>query len=115
MTDEGMNLEDAVMGAAEAPPSMRIEFRDPIARYGADGIDRVTPLLNDPMLAAFAVRVIARAADFGAAERARQVLRTALASLQGPTLSDAQAARLPLQDRRWQSVPPGPVWPDTRR
>ena len=92
VTGETLSLDDAVMGAAEAPPSIRIEYRDQIARYGSDGIDRVTPWLGDPALAAFAVRVIARAADFGAAERSRQVLQTSLATLQGPPRADALSA-----------------------
>lgn len=80
------------MGAAEAPPSHRIEFRDPIARHGSAGIDRVRPWLADPKMAAFAVRVIARAADFGAAEEARRVLRSALTGLLEPARGDAVLA-----------------------
>ena len=80
------------MGAAEAPPSRRIEFRDPIARYGAAGIDRVTPWLSDPKMAAFAVRVIARAADFGAAKEARRALSASLVRLVEPVLGDAKVA-----------------------
>jgi len=80
------------MGAAEAPPSSRIEFRDPIARYGSEGIARVTPWLADPTMAAFAVRVIARAADFGASDQSRRILRACLATLQGPARSDALSA-----------------------
>ena len=74
MADPELTLDDAVMGAAEAPPSIRIEFRDPIARHGLAGIERVVPWLTDPSMAAFAVRVVARAADFGAADDARRVL-----------------------------------------
>ena len=92
MTSEELSLDDAVMGAAEAPPAIRIEFRDPIARYGSDGIDRVTPWLADPSLAAFAVRVIARAADFGAAGASGRALQASLAILQGAARSDALAA-----------------------
>jgi len=80
------------MGAAEAPPSRRIEYRDPIARHGTAGIDRVAPWLGDPKMAAFAVRVIARAAGFGASDQARRVLAGALSSLAEPVLGDATRA-----------------------
>jgi hypothetical protein len=89
MTERVLSLDDAMMGAAEAPPSIRIEFRDPIAQYGVAGIARVMPWLSDPKLSAFAVRVIARAADFDAAAEARRVLQGALAVLTGPARSDA--------------------------
>lgn len=89
MTGRGLSLDDAIMGAAEAPPSIRIEFRDPIARYGVAGIARVMPWLTDPKLSVFAVRVIARAADFDAAAEASRVLLGALAGLTGPARSDA--------------------------
>ncbi len=92
MADRELSLDDAVMGAAEAPPSFRIEFRDPIARHAAAGIERVTPWLTDPKMAAFAVRVIARAADFGAADDARKALQTAVVSLAEPARADALAA-----------------------
>jgi hypothetical protein len=92
VSDIDLSLEEAVIGAGEAPPSRRIEFRDPIARHGSAGIDRVKPWLSDPKMAAFAVRVIARAADFGAADEARRVLSSALSVLVEPGRSDAQIA-----------------------
>src|SRR3954452_8338859 len=102
--DQILSLDDAVMGAAEAPPSIRIEYRDQIARYGAAGIDRVIPWLSDPQLAAFAVRVIARAGDFGARERAVEVLQAAFATVPGHARLDVQAAL--------ETIGPGP--PRTR-
>ena len=92
MADRQLSLDDAVMGAAEAPPDIRIEYRDPIARHGTAGIERVAPWLTDPKMAAFAVRVIARAADFGAADDARRALQAAVASLAEPVRADAVAA-----------------------
>src|SRR3954470_2796565 len=77
------------MGAAEAPPSVRIEFRDAIARHGADGIARVVPWLRDPKMAAFAVRVIARAAEFDATQDARRALQAALVEIPEPARPDA--------------------------
>ena len=92
MTSQDLSLDDAVMGAAEAPPLVRIQYRDSIARHGSAGIDRVTPWLADPKMSAFAVRVVARAADFGAAEEARMALQAALSVLIGPSLADAWLA-----------------------
>lgn len=92
MSGRELSLDDAIMGAAEAPPSVRIEFRDPIARHGLAGIVRVIPWLTDPKLSAFAVRVVARAADFGASEGARQALQAALPGLSQPARSDAAEA-----------------------
>ncbi len=91
------------MGAAEAPPSIRIEFRDRIAEHGAAGIERVVPWLTDPKMAAFAVRVIARAAQFGAADDARRALQMAIAGLSEPARSDAASALEALGVRRRQS------------
>src|SRR6186997_112084 len=91
------------MGAAEAPPTIRIEYRDQIARHGAAGIERVVPWLKDPRMAAFAVRVIARAAEFGAADDARRALQGAIASLAEPARSDARSALEKLGVRKRQS------------
>lgn len=92
MTRQDLSLDEAIMGAAEAPPSVRIEYRDPIARFGSAGIERAAPWLTDPKMSAFAVRVVARAADFGAATDARKVLQAALLILHEPARSDALLA-----------------------
>jgi hypothetical protein len=92
MADRPLSLDEAVMGAGEAPPSIRIEYRDQIARHGVAGIERVEPWLTDPKMAAFAVRVIARAAEFGAADDARRALLGAIASLAEPARTDAALA-----------------------
>lgn len=117
MTRQDLTLDDAVMGAAEAPPSVRIEYRDPIARHGSAGIDRVVGWLTDPKMSAFAVRVVARAADFGAGEKARTTLQSALSVLLEPSRSDALAALEKLGGTRPRASrspavakpPPGPM------
>jgi hypothetical protein len=82
-----------MIGAAEAPPSQRIDFRDPIAKFGAAGVVALEPWLRDAALAAFATRTIARAAAFGARSEARRVLQNALANPISPTIErDLQAA-----------------------
>jgi hypothetical protein len=89
---DDLDLESLLIGAGESPPSTRIEFRDPIARHGADGIEAVRPWLGDRSMAAFAIRVILRSADFGARDEAIAVLRAALGHLDEPALSDARVA-----------------------
>jgi hypothetical protein len=78
MGTDALSLNEAVIGAAEAPPDTRIEFRDPIARYGAAGIQAVEPWLQDPELYRFAARVIVKAAAFGAETEAKEALRRVL-------------------------------------
>ncbi len=83
---EGLSLQEAMIGAAEAPPAVRIEFRDPIARNGADAVAAIESWLREPVLAAFAVRTIARAADFGGEREAIRALRTGLRSPISPQI-----------------------------
>jgi hypothetical protein len=92
-------LDSVVQGAFDAPADVRIEFRDPIARFGEAGIDRVVPWLSDPRLASFAVRVVARAAEFGSADTARLALQRGLSTLREPALADAKAALVKLGSR----------------
>jgi hypothetical protein len=89
MSDRDLTLDEAVIGAGEAPPSVRIEFRDAIARHGPAGIARVVPWLRDPKMAAFAVRVIARAAEFDAAQDARRALQAAFVEIPEPARTNA--------------------------
>lgn len=77
MTHAQQPLPDLLVLAAKADPSDRIQWRDPIAAYGSDGIVAVTPWLVDPALAAFAIRVIARAGADGQRETAQATLRAA--------------------------------------
>ena len=102
MTDRVLTLEEAVIGAGEAPPNVRIEFRDAIARHGPEGIAQVAPWLIDPKMAAFAVRVIGRAAEFGAAAEARRVLELAFIDIPDPARTDAAEVLAKLGSRRRQ-------------
>jgi hypothetical protein len=81
-----LTLHEAMVGAAEAPPSQRIEFRDPIASHGRDAIAAIEPWLRDPALAAFAIRTIVRAASFDALSQARRALAAALLNPITPTI-----------------------------
>ncbi len=72
-----MELSTLLKEAEAASPMTRIEWRDQIAEHGADAIEAVRPWLESPALAAFAVRVIERAATNGHAALATQVLRSA--------------------------------------
>lgn len=68
----------ALLARAEsADPAHRIDLRDEIAAHGAAAIEGVTPWLKVPALAAFAIRVIARAGLDGEREAAQTTLRSA--------------------------------------
>jgi len=77
MTNAKDALATLLAHAEEADPEHRIDFRDPIAAHGAAGIEAVTPWLKVPALAAFAIRVIARAGLDGEREVAKAALRQA--------------------------------------
>lgn len=77
MTNAERPLVELLELAAKADPSDRIQWRDPIAAHGSAGIEAVTPWLVDPALAAFAIRVIARAGAEGERQAAQTALRQA--------------------------------------
>jgi hypothetical protein len=72
-----MQLSVLLTEAHDATPSHRIEWRDQIAAFGGRAIEGVQPWLDDPTLAAFAIRVIERAGEQGQGETAARVLRAA--------------------------------------
>jgi hypothetical protein len=72
-----MQLSILLTEAHDATPNHRIEWRDPIAAFGGRAIEGVQPWLDDPTLAAFAIRVIERAGEQGQGEAAARVLRAA--------------------------------------
>lgn len=72
-----MQLSILLTEAHDATPNHRIEWRDQIAAFGGRAIEGVQPWLDDPILAAFAIRVIARAGEQGQGETAARVLRAA--------------------------------------
>ncbi|MBI3747347.1 MAG: hypothetical protein HY262_00635 [Chloroflexi bacterium] len=77
MTDASGALAALLADAREADPAHRIDLRDPIAAHGAAAIEAVGPWLKEPALAAFAIRVIARAGLDGERETALAALRSA--------------------------------------
>jgi hypothetical protein len=80
-------LDSLLIAAAEAPSDIRIEYRDPIAKFGNIAIERLaTPeWIGDPQYAAFAIRTISRAAEFGGT-LAIPTLRRALDSVANDAL-----------------------------
>lgn len=72
-----LSLHELLIGAAEAPPNYRIQFRDPIAAHGAAAAKALADWLMDASLAGFAVRTIGRSADVDR-DAAVGVLRQAL-------------------------------------
>jgi hypothetical protein len=77
MTESAAALAKLLERAESADPANRIDLRDPIAAHGAAAIEAVTPWLRVPSLAAFAIRVIARAGQEGNREAALDALRQA--------------------------------------
>jgi hypothetical protein len=77
MTDASGALAELIADAREADPTHRIDLRDPIAAHGAAAIEAIGPWLKDPALAAFAIRVIARAGLDGQRDVALTTLRQA--------------------------------------
>ena len=77
MTQTKDALADLLARAESADAADRIDLRDAIAAYGAAAIEAVTPWLKMPTLAAFAIRVIARAGLDGERGTAQAALRAA--------------------------------------
>ncbi len=76
------SLDDLLVAAGEAPPQTRIEFRDRIAAFGSEAIDRLmtAPWIGDSKYATFAILTIRRAGQVGALPQAIKALRAALAA-----------------------------------
>jgi hypothetical protein len=77
MTNAPGALATLLADAREADPAHRIDLRDRIASHGAAAIEAVGPWLKEPALAAFAIRVIARAGQDGERDAALATLRQA--------------------------------------
>ena len=106
-------LETLLARAETADPAHRIDLRDPIAAHGAAAIEAVTPWLKVPSLAAFAIRVIARAGLDGQREAAQTALRAARRRIDGPVRADIDWA---LGVLRVAAAAPAPAVPaPTRR
>ena len=105
-------LETLLARAETADPAHRIYLRDPIAAHGAAAIEAVTPWLKVPSLAAFAIRVIARAGLDGQREAAQTALRAARRRIDGPVRADIDWA---LGVLRVSAAAPAPAAPATIR
>ena len=92
MTDAPGALAALLVNARGADPAHRIDWRDQIAAHGAAAIEAVGPWLKDPTLAAFAIRIIARAGLDGEREAAQATLRQARRRLDPRLRADADWA-----------------------
>jgi len=92
MTNAKDALAVLIARAEKADPEHRIDLRDPIAAHGAAAIEAVTPWLKVPSLAAFAIRVIARAGLEGEREAAQTALRAARRRMDARLRADADWA-----------------------
>ena len=112
MTNDKDALATLLARAEGADPAHRIDLRDPIAAHGAAAIEAVTPWLKVPALAAFAIRVIARAGLDGEREAAQSALRTARRRMDDRLRADADWA---LGTLRVARATPEPVRAAARR
>lgn len=92
MTKANDALATLLARAEGADPAHRIDLRDPIAAHGAAAIEAVVPWLKEPALAAFAIRVIARAGLDGEREAAQTALRSARRRMDARLRADADWA-----------------------
>jgi hypothetical protein len=107
-------LATLLSDARQADPANRIDWRDQIAAYGPAAIEAVSPWLKDPSLAAFAIRVIARAGLGGERESAKAALRLARRRLDPRLRADIDWALAVLRPERatvTATVKSGPVVP----
>jgi len=74
------DLDAIIAEAYAASGSNRIEYRDRIAAFDGEAIERIRPWLMDPDRGAFAVRVLGKIADLGCLSEASKALREALAA-----------------------------------
>lgn len=110
MTDASGALAALLADARDADPTHRIDLRDPIAAHGAAAIEAVGPWLKEPALAAFAIRVIARAGLDGEREIALATLRGARRRLDPRLRADVDWALSVLKTERTpEPVPAKPV------
>lgn len=105
MTNAKDALATLLARAEGADPTHRIDLRDPIAAHGAAAIEAVTPWLKVPALAAFAIRVIARAGLDGEREAAQAALRQARRRMDERLRADADWALSTLRVARTTPEP----------
>lgn len=101
-----MELAPLLEGAKAASPATRIRWRDRIAAHGPRAIEEVKPWLADPVLAAFAIRVIERAGAHGDPGLATQVLRSSRSRVPAAAKGDVDWALKQLRPTS-QRVPDG--------
>jgi hypothetical protein len=105
MTNAKPALAALLARAEGADPAHRIDLRDDIAAHGAAAIEAVTPWLKVPALAAFAIRVIARAGLDGERETAQAALRQARRRLDARLRADVDWALTTLKVARAAAQP----------
>jgi hypothetical protein len=108
MTQAKNALASLLARAEGADPAHRIDLRDDIAAHGAAAIEAVTPWLKVPALAAFAIRVIARAGLDGERETAQAALRQARRRLDVRLRADIDWALATLKVARQTTQPASP-------
>lgn len=102
-------LADLLRTASTASRFDRINYRDAIASHGAAAIEAIKPWLADPSLAAFAVRVIARAGAQGSQADAVRAFNDARGGASDVIRGDIDAALDSLGARRPSTNAAGPA------
>lgn len=115
MTQTKDALADLLLRAEGADAAHRIDLRDPIAAHGAAAIEAVTPWLKVPTLAAFAIRVIARAGLDGERATAQAALRAARRRMDARLRTDVDWALSVLRVAPAAAGPVVPTRPVQRR
>jgi hypothetical protein len=112
MTEASGALAALLADARAADPVHRIDLRDRIAAHGAAAIEAVGPWLKEPALAAFAIRVIARAGQDGERDIALTTLRGARRRLDPKFRADLEWALGVLKVEK--APAPAPVRPSVQ-
>jgi hypothetical protein len=115
MTQTKDALADLLARAESADAADRIDLRDAIAAHGAAAIEAVTPWLKMPTLAAFAIRVIARAGLDGERATAQVALRAARRRMDTRLRADVDWALSVLRVAPTAAVPAAPTRASQRR
>ncbi len=105
-------LDALLVAAGEAPPNTRIMFRDDIAVFGDDAIQRLSgeAWILDSHYAAFAIRTIQRAGELGPRQLAIDALRRSRPNVSSERLqADIDAALIALGAQTRQAARPRPA------
>lgn len=100
---------ELLAAARTAEPGDRIDLRDPLATHGAIAIDAMIDWLDDPRLAAFAIRVIERVATLSSDDSLSKPAIVALRGVDRTIVSEAIGVDIAAALDRLSAGPRSPV------